>query len=72
LADSSEVLTASVVALMIEETSTSETSVNAYQNTRRNIPEDSHRRTRRPQFSDVHGLRGVKTEVPVVSAEMTH
>jgi hypothetical protein len=38
--DVSEVLP----ALMIEAASTSETSVNFYQTTRRNIPEDSHRK----------------------------
>jgi hypothetical protein len=32
---------------MMEAVSTSETSVNFYQTTRRNIPEDSHLRTRR-------------------------
>jgi hypothetical protein len=30
------------IALMMEAASTSETSVNFYQTTRRNIPEDSH------------------------------
>jgi hypothetical protein len=34
-------------ALMIEAVSTSETSVNFYQTTRRNIPENSHLHTRR-------------------------
>jgi hypothetical protein len=32
----------SLIALMMEAVSTSETSVNFYQTTRRNIPEDSH------------------------------
>jgi hypothetical protein len=31
-----------LIALMMEAASTSETSVNFYQTTRRNIPEDSH------------------------------
>jgi hypothetical protein len=36
-----------MIALMMEATSTSEISVNFYQTTRRNNPEDSHLRTRR-------------------------
>jgi hypothetical protein len=47
--DISEVLAASIIrarglliALMMEAASTSETSVNFYQNTRHNNPEDSH------------------------------
>jgi hypothetical protein len=35
-------LAASNIALMMEAASTSETSVNFYQTTRRNNPEDSH------------------------------
>jgi hypothetical protein len=38
----SEVCTASIIALMMEAASTSETSVNLYQSTRRYNPEDSH------------------------------
>jgi hypothetical protein len=38
----SEVLAASIIALMMVAESTSETSVNFYQNTRRNDPEDSN------------------------------
>jgi hypothetical protein len=34
------------IALMMEAVSTSETSVNFYQTTQRNIPEDSHLHTR--------------------------
>jgi hypothetical protein len=34
-----------LIALMMEEANTSETSVNFYQNTLRNIPEDSHLRS---------------------------
>jgi hypothetical protein len=41
--DVSEVLTASIIrAIMMEAASTYETSVNFYQTTRRNIPEDGH------------------------------
>jgi hypothetical protein len=39
LTDVSEVLTASMIALMMEAESTSESSVNFYKTTRRNIPE---------------------------------
>jgi hypothetical protein len=53
LTDVSEVLAASMsrtmkvmVALMMEAASTTEMSVNFYQTTRRNIPEDSHLHTR--------------------------
>jgi hypothetical protein len=38
----SEVLAASIIALIMEAASTSETSVNFYQTTWHNIPEDSH------------------------------
>jgi hypothetical protein len=37
----------SLIAVMMEATSTSETSVNFYQTTRRNNPEDSHLHNRR-------------------------
>jgi hypothetical protein len=40
--DVSEVLAASIIALMMEAASTCETSVNVYQTTRRNSPEDSY------------------------------
>jgi hypothetical protein len=41
--DISEVLAASIIrAMMMEAASISETSVNFYQTTQRNIPEDSH------------------------------
>jgi hypothetical protein len=36
-----------MIALMMEASRTSETSVNFYQTTRHNIPEDSHLHTRR-------------------------
>jgi hypothetical protein len=38
----SEVLTASIIALMMVAVSTSKTSVNLYHTTLRSIPEDSH------------------------------
>jgi hypothetical protein len=37
----------SIIALMMEAASTSETPVNFYKTTRRNIPEDGHLHTRR-------------------------
>jgi hypothetical protein len=37
-----KLLFATLIALMMEAVSISETSVNFYQTTRRNIPEDSH------------------------------
>jgi hypothetical protein len=49
--DVSEILAASIIralsALMMEAASTSETSTNFYQTTRRNNSEDSHLHTRR-------------------------
>jgi hypothetical protein len=39
----------SMIALMMEAASTSETLINFYQTTRRNNPEDSHLHTRRPE-----------------------
>jgi hypothetical protein len=47
LTDLSEVLTATIIliTLMMEAVSTSETLVNFYQTTERNIPEDSHLHT---------------------------
>jgi hypothetical protein len=47
LTDVSEVVTASIVTLMMEAVSTSETSANFYQTTRRSIPEDNYLRPRR-------------------------
>jgi hypothetical protein len=41
LTDVSEVLAASIIALMMEPVSTHETSVNIYQTTRRSFPKDS-------------------------------
>jgi hypothetical protein len=51
-------LTASIaaVALMMETASTSETSVNVYQTTPPNNPEDSHLRTRRRENLKSHIL----------------
>jgi hypothetical protein len=48
------VISASIIALMMEAISTSETYVNFYQNTRRNIPEDSHLHTRRRENLKSH------------------
>jgi hypothetical protein len=52
--DVPEVLTFSIIVLMIEAVSTSETSVNFYQTTWRNIPEDSHLHTRRRENLKSH------------------
>jgi hypothetical protein len=43
-------------ALMMEEANTSETSVNFYQTTRRNNPEDSHLQTRRRENLKSHNM----------------
>jgi hypothetical protein len=52
--DVSEVLVASIIRAMMEAASTSETSVNFYQTTRRNNPEDSHLHTRRRENLKSH------------------
>jgi hypothetical protein len=44
--DASEMLTASIIALIMEAVSTSVTSVSFYEAARRNIPEVIHRYTR--------------------------
>jgi hypothetical protein len=44
----------SLIALMMEAAITSETSVNFYQTTRRNNPEDSHLYTRRRENLKCH------------------
>jgi hypothetical protein len=44
------------IALMMEAPSTSETLVNFYQTTRRNIPEDNHLRTHRRENLKSHRL----------------
>jgi hypothetical protein len=49
--DVSEMHTASIVGLIFEALSTSETSVNIYQRTQRNIPEDSHLRLHASRFT---------------------
>jgi hypothetical protein len=49
----SEVLTTSIITAM-EAVSSSETSVNIYQTTRRNIPEDSHLHARRRENLKSH------------------
>jgi hypothetical protein len=54
LTDVSEVLTASNIKAMMEAVSTSETSVNIYQTTRRIIPEDKHLHTRRRENLKSH------------------
>jgi hypothetical protein len=46
---------ASIIALMMEAASGSETTVNSYQTTRRNNPEDSHLHTLRCQNLKCHG-----------------
>jgi hypothetical protein len=46
LTDVSELLTASIIAMLVEAINTSETSVNFYQTTRRNNAEDSHLQVR--------------------------
>jgi hypothetical protein len=56
------VLAASIITLMMEAASTSETSVNFYQTTQRNNPEDSHLHTRRRENLKSHlkGCKGVE------------
>lgn len=46
LVDVSEMPTASITKAMMKALSTSETSVNFYQATRRNVPKDNHLQTR--------------------------
>jgi hypothetical protein len=45
---------ASIIVLMMEAASTSETSINLYQTTRRNIPEDSYPHSRRRENLKSH------------------
>jgi hypothetical protein len=52
--DDSEVRVASIIALMMETVSTSETSVNFYQTTRRKNPEVSQLHTRRRENLKFH------------------
>jgi hypothetical protein len=55
----------SLIALMMESSSTSETSVNFYQTTRRDNPEDSHLHTRRRENlkSHQHSLPSRKAKI---------
>jgi hypothetical protein len=50
------IIRAGLIALMMEAASTSEMSVNFYQTTRRNNPEDSHLHTRRCENLKSHIL----------------
>jgi hypothetical protein len=63
LADVSEMLTAFIIStmitLMMEAVHTSETSVNFYQTTRRNMPEDRYLHTRRYENWKSHNLPSV-------------
>jgi hypothetical protein len=52
--DVSEVLALSIIVLMMEAASTSETPVNFYQTTQRNIPEDGHLHSRRRENLKSH------------------
>jgi hypothetical protein len=54
--DVSEMLAVSIIALMMEAASTSETSVNFYQTTRRINPEDSPLHIRRHENLKSHKL----------------
>jgi hypothetical protein len=54
LIDVSEVLTVSIIALVMETVSTSEMSTNFYQTTWHNIPEDSHLQDSRSAFVELH------------------
>jgi hypothetical protein len=56
LTDVSVVVTASIVALVVEAVSISETSVSSYQATRRNIPEASHLYARRRENLKSHSV----------------
>jgi hypothetical protein len=53
-----EVLTASIIALMMEAVRTSETSVSFYQTTLHNIPEDSRLHTRCRENQKYHLISG--------------
>jgi hypothetical protein len=59
-------LTASIIGLMKETVSTSETSVSFYQTTLRNIPEDYHLHTRRRENLKSH--KTTKLTLPVGQA----
>jgi hypothetical protein len=57
------IIKATIVALMTEVKSTSETSVNFYQTTWRNIPEDSHLHTRRRENLKSHNEKYIFTGI---------
>jgi hypothetical protein len=57
-----------LIALMMEASSTSETSVNFYQTTRRNNTEDSHLRTRRRKNLKSHKVSHYKDQLVNVVA----
>jgi hypothetical protein len=60
-----------LIALMMEAASTSETSANFYQTTRRNIPEDSYLHTRRRENLKSHlGLLRSSLDPPQFWIEM--
>jgi hypothetical protein len=59
LTDVSEVLTASSISLMMEAVSISETLVNFYETTLRNIPEDSYLDTRRRENLKSHKVTNI-------------
>jgi hypothetical protein len=55
----SEVFAASIIrAMMMEAASTSGTSANVYETTRRNNPEDSHLHARRGENLKFHKMQG--------------
>jgi hypothetical protein len=54
-------IVAPIIALMMEAANTSETSVNFYQTTRRNNPEDSHLHTRRRENQKSHSTENMFT-----------
>jgi hypothetical protein len=56
LIDVSEVLTVAIIIALMEEVRTSETSVNVYMITRRNIQKDSQLHTRRGETLKSHGF----------------
>jgi hypothetical protein len=53
-------LTVSIIALIMKAASTSETSVNFYQTTRRSNTEDSHLRTRRHENLKSHSAKTIR------------
>jgi hypothetical protein len=61
---------------MMEAASTSETSVNFYQTTRRNIPEDSHLHNRHREnlksHQDFSGFSSFRQDTEVQSPQVVH